>query len=129
MGSQQRDFCCLSAPNQDAQDQFEDHSAYLAHGGYSFDQLGDASGDKQRYVPVNIIEEPVMRLIACWEDSMKKDAIRMDTLDMLTTAPSFSSDVCEPEQRFHSGCAPPKRFVRTFWRSLSKRYVRATACE
>ena len=125
MSSQQRDFCCLSVPNQDLQDIFEDHPAYLALSGSISNKLGDASPDKQKYVPVNIIDEEVMMLISHWEDSVKKDAVRMDASDKPTLASPSGSNIYEPVKRFHSDMAVPRRFFRTFWRSLSKRYVRA----
>ena len=80
------------------------------------------------YVPVNIIPQAVYAMIDAWEQS---EVNRQDVMDVsgsaaMTATASFSGALSlndyEP-MRICSFEAPPRRFYRTFWRSLARRIL------
>ena len=80
------------------------------------------------YVPVNVIPQAVYAMIAAWEQS---EVNRQDVMDgsgsAAMTAPASLSGALslnnyEP-MRICNFEAPPKRFHRTFWRSLARRIL------
>ncbi len=74
----------------------------------------------EEYVPVNFIPEEVVASIAAWE---KSHLIQMSSLDRMDVdAVSVSPNVFEPARNL-SDFAPPKRFHRTFWRSITRRLL------
>ena len=82
----------------------------------------------ETYVPVNVIPQAVYAMIAAWEQS---ELNRQDVMDgsgsaAMTSAASLSGTLSlndyEP-MRICNFEAPPKRFYRTFWRSLARRIL------
>ena len=78
------------------------------------------------YVPVNFIPDEVREMIRAWELAQQErleheeapDA--MSTEDVQVTQDHTSLQVLEPI-RYITDAAPPKRFYRTFWRSVTRR--------
>lgn len=111
MTNKQNDYCCLSVSTQDSQDVFETHSACLTRNASYSKEVGDVSAGmfshgKECYVPVNFIDEEVLKLIAQWKvPAQQNNILKEDSAGSLVPY------------------LPPKRFFRTFWRSMSRRYL------
>lgn len=69
------------------------------------------------YVPENDIPDEVLSLIAAWESSNLTFS-RMDS--SVSSAPAV---ICMLEPAACAHFKPPKRFFRTFWRSISRRIL------
>ena len=69
----------------------------------------------KEYVPDNVIHLEACALIAAWE-AFNSTAISLNHMD-ITDAPGDVVPIID------SGLAPPKRYFRTFWRSLSRRVL------
>ena len=80
---------------------------------YSDDQVGTQDDN---YVPVNLIPDEVRGMIKAWQLQRRE---RMEVSS--TDAPA--SEDHEP-LRTCSQTAPPKRFFRTFWRSVTRRMLK-----
>ena len=80
------------------------------------------------YVPVNVIPQAVYAMIAAWEQSeVNRQDVMDDSGSAAMTAPASLSGALslnnyEP-MRICNFEAPPKRFHRTFWRSLARRIL------
>jgi hypothetical protein len=74
------------------------------------------------YVPVNFIPDEVFAFLAAWDASKTSspDGMELDTASIPT-----SQSVFEPTRRLND-FAPPKRFYRTFWRSMARRVVESS---
>ncbi len=77
-----------------------------------------ATEDKipQAYVPVNFIPPEAYALIAAWEASNSTTAGLADHMDIEYASAPVAQDI-------DNDLAPPKRFSRTFWRSVSRRIL------
>ncbi len=78
------------------------------------------------YRPVNFIPDEVYELIRNWEVAYLKQHESIQAVDSLDTEASNDSlsneSIFEPTRLLMSATvAPPKRFYRTFWRSLARR--------
>jgi hypothetical protein len=75
------------------------------------------------YVPVNFIPGEVFAFIAAWEEASTSTAPTSSTfVNQDESLVAVSRSVFEPFRRVND-FAPPKRFYRTFWRSVSKRIL------
>ena len=127
MSNYQLDFCDLSVPSRNLHDCCEDHPPCLSDFVSNTKNAVDASSWKEDYAPVNFIDDEVMMLIAHWEGSAKQASfIEYASSPMNISDPAtLSGSIYEPVKRVQALHAPPKRFFRTFWRSMSRRYLRA----
>ena len=84
------------------------------------------SSKEDTYVPVNFIPESVHAMIKAWELSELK---RTDVIDnsacaiRVTSAPDASGLVDYEPMRCMTKVVPPKKFYRTFWRSIVRKLV------
>ena len=117
----QNDFDSLAMPCQSDDLILDPH-----HG------LKSSSSDRKTadddYVPVNFIPEAVYAMIQAWE--MKRhDLMEVSGSMSLSAAVSSSTDTLRLEDyeplRVCAQAAPPKRFYRTFWRSVARRVLEA----
>ena len=70
------------------------------------------------YVPVNDIKPEVCAMIAAWQShQLERQRFETSLLDL----PAESSPVNFEPYRYCALTGPPKRFYRTFWRSISLR--------
>ena len=83
------------------------------HLSYSDDQVGTQDDN---YVPVNLIPDEVRAMIKAWQ-LQKREKMEVSTIG----APTL--EIQEP-LRTCSQTAPPKRFFRTFWRSVTRRMLK-----
>ena len=74
------------------------------------------------YVPVNIIPEEVSAFIAAWEVSTLTTMSPSWDMSFDSALVPYSQDRFEPARRLND-FAPPKRFYRRFWSSLSRRIL------
>ena len=78
------------------------------------------------YVPVNFISDEVRAMIKAWELARQKELELQEasgaTIIMDGHAASQSPEIHEPIRYITDG-APPKRFYRTFWRSIARRVL------
>ena len=75
------------------------------------------------YVAVNEIKPEVYSMISAWKSSIieRQKALASDSLMVVEpVSSSNSSERFEPHRRCAS-LEPPKRFYRTFWRSITRR--------
>jgi hypothetical protein len=82
-----------------------------------------ACGADEIYRPVNFIPDEVYEMIWTWEISCLKQrelASAVDSMEIDSFSNSRSSDI---DYQSIPEFAPPKRFFRTFWRSLTRRLV------
>ena len=96
----------------------------------SYDQYPQTSADavifeRKTYVPVNFIPAEVRSMIEAWELSEIK---RQQSIEAFTStsenavASILSLEECESLRICNLG-GPPKRFYRTFWRSVSRKLL------
>ncbi len=80
------------------------------------------------YVPVNFISEEVRAMIKTWELARQKqlelqEASSTTSIDGSTVVRNHASqEIHEPIRCITDG-APPKRFYRTFWRSIARQLL------
>ena len=74
------------------------------------------------YVPVNFIPDEVFAFLAAWDASHISKTSSPDGMELDTASLPASQDMFEPTRRLND-FAPPKRFYRTFWRSMARRVV------
>ena len=79
------------------------------------------------YVPVNFIPEEVRAMIKAWQLADQKrrelqEASPEMSVDVPADSITASQDVFEP-MRCIPNAAPPKRFYRTFWRSITRKVL------
>ena len=72
----------------------------------------------ETYVPVNFINNEVYALIAAWEASEFK---REESGEAADSALDADRDALYEPLRCRPTIAPPKRFYRTFWKSITRR--------
>ena len=75
---------------------------------------GKIGMEVDNYVPVNLLPEEVRAMIKAWE--LEREKMEVSATD----APALED--YEP-LRTCSQTAPPKRFFRTFWRSVTRRLL------
>jgi hypothetical protein len=126
----QIDFSFLSVPDfqpgacaQDAMD----HDAF-SRSGSSISEIA-AMMDQDAYVPVNYIGPEAYALLAAAEASAARHAaaaesgvMELDVNSQGSTLQSALDEMYDPE-RVLTIMAPPKRFYRTFWLSVSLRLL------
>jgi hypothetical protein len=76
--------------------------------------------DEETYTPVNFIKAEVYALIAGWEACKSNPEESEEASEFTRDSPS--EDLYEPSRHIPSS-APPKRFYRTFWRSVTRRML------
>ncbi len=74
------------------------------------------------YVPVNFIPDEVLAYNADWESAYLSQMGSSDSMDLDSFTVSVSQGVFEPTRRL-SDFAPPKRFYRRIWRSMTRRIL------
>ena len=127
MVSVQDDFVALTVPGQESLELFHDHAHIFPCGSSSVKTICEKTSIEAGYTPVNYIGPEVMALIAHWEASTPnkmssaKDGMKM-TFNM-------QESIYDPIKPCDSPSVPPKRFYRTFWRSLTRRYVQSSIRE
>ena len=119
----QDDFDSLVVPEQSEDPLYDTYDTYSP-------KSPELSQKKtpETYVPVNFIPEAVYAMIEAWEQSELKKQDMMDASGSVTMAtpaslsggPSLND--YEPV-RICNFAAPPKRFYRTFWRSIARRVL------
>ncbi len=127
----QTEFTCLSVPDlqfESSQHDATDHDAYSRGGSSS--SVKSAAEEQDPYVPVNYIRPEVRALLAAAEASAARCAeTSMDTsvVNLIANYPHSrmlcAMDGCSDPQRTLPSMAPPKKFFRTFWRSISMRLL------
>ena len=82
------------------------------------------------YIPVNEIKPEVLAMLAAWESTKLERQQAQKPDSGLKVVSHESSDSFDFERYVPSRCCctmePPKRFYRTFWRSISRRIVQNT---
>ncbi len=82
---------------------------------------------EETYVPVNFIPESVHALLKAWELSeltKRKDVTYFSVCTSRTTSsPDVSGSVDYEPMRCMAKVVPPKKFYRTFWRSIVRRLL------
>ena len=73
-------------------------------------------------VTVNFIPEEVCAFIAAWDASTLTTSSSSSDMTLGSASVPFSQHNYEPARRLNA-FAPPKRFYRTFWRSVSRRIL------
>jgi hypothetical protein len=80
------------------------------------------------YHPVHFIPDEVIELIRNWEETYRKKQALENAVHSMGTVPftDFPSteSVLDPIRCVSVPQPPPKRFYRTFWRSVSQRILR-----
>ncbi len=80
------------------------------------------------YVPVNFIPEEVRAMIKAWQLSEQKRrelleaSPAMSASNVTAALDAIDQDIFEP-MRSIPNAAPPKRFYRTFWRSITRKVL------
>jgi hypothetical protein len=76
---------------------------------------------KKMYAQIHINDE-VHALIATSETSNLVTATLFDSMDLDVAMPPVSQSIFDPIRRLDN-VSPPKRYYRTFWRSVSRRIL------
>ena len=129
----QDDFSCLDlAARQDAERQtIDDYEGFTSiERGGSVDSLKSEPACEaiKMHRPVNIIPDEVYELIRNWERAYRNQqesahaAGSMET-ESSSTGAQASESVYEPMRCVSVSEPPPKRFFRTFWRSVTRRIL------
>jgi hypothetical protein len=127
----QTDFTCLSVPHlqfESCQHDATDHDAYSRGGSSS--SVKSAEMEQDPYVPVNYISPEACALLAAAEASAARCAeayMDASVVNIIANYP-YSRMLCEMDgyrdpQRTLTSMAPPKKFYRTFWRSIAMRLL------
>ncbi len=130
MSLAQDDFSTLGFADgldADCQQLGEFHGFSTEPEGFDNDALMKAESALAEYRPVNFISDEVYELIRNWELSYLRRQEVNQAVDSMEAEPipNFSESVFEPMRTAsESTLPPPKRFFRTFWRSLTLRIVR-----
>ena len=128
----QDDFNCLGlAAGQDADCQpLDDYYGFTTvERPASVDSLKSESTCKadKIYRPVDVLPDEVYELIRNWELAhRKRQELKqvVESMDMEASTDSQSSEsVLEPMRCVSVVQPPPKRFFRTFWRSVTRRIL------
>ena len=77
------------------------------------------------YVPVNFIPDEAFAFLAAWDAAYITKASPLDAMELDTVSLPVSQIEFEPTRRLND-FAPPKRFFRTFWRSIARRVVESS---
>jgi hypothetical protein len=128
----QDDFSCLGlAAGQDAGSQpLDDYAGFATVEGA--ENGGSLKSDPVReanevYHPVNFIPKEVYELIQNWELAYLKKQESIQAFDSMETESSSdfvsSESIFEPTRFMSVSQAPPKRFYRSFWRSVTRRII------
>ena len=76
------------------------------------------------YIPVNFIPDEVLMMLKAWETTqlsrLELQGASGATSQDVSTAAQDDQEAYEPLRYITDG-APPKRFFRTFWRSVARR--------
>ena len=80
---------------------------------------------QQSYTPVNFISDEARALIIAYENAAKRraDELVVGNVGSHESILASTTDTYEPE-RIMANPAPPKRFFRTFWLSITLRMLR-----
>ena len=128
----QIEFSSLSDPHQQpesCQQDAMDHDAFSRSGSSSSAKAVKSAGmERDPYVPVNFISPETCARLAAAEESAARCADAMDASVNLEYTYRVSSarsavDGCRDPLRTLTSMAPPKRFYRTFWKSISFRLL------
>ncbi len=92
----------------------DDGALFGCEKGSSPDKAAEASTE---YVPVNYICPEVYALIAAWESASKQVHSTGTSTPKAVLMKNSLQSPC-------SAAVPPKRFFRTFWKSLSRKLMR-----
>ena len=117
----QQDFLCLTVPRQTSLDTIEDHHDLMLR---SICSSSPEAMCQIKSISALYIDSEVTKLIEHWGVSAcikQKDAPKSENAHNSPYDPVRLCDTSSPP--------PPKRFYRTFWRSLTRRYVQATSCK
>jgi hypothetical protein len=126
----QDDFSCLKlASGQDVEHQlFDGYDGFttIVRAGSGDSLKSEPSCEATEiYRPVNFIPDEVYELIRNWEVAyLKQHGLiqAVDSTDKEASNESLSNEsIFEPTRLMSASVAPPKRFYRTFWRSLAWR--------
>jgi hypothetical protein len=88
----------------------------------------EANFSSDPYVSVNFIPDEVFSFIAEWETSTSTAPTPPACVNLDNVLFPVSTSVFEPPRRLND-FAPPKRFYRTFWRSVSRRILQMASTQ
>ena len=126
----QIDFGFLSVPDwQDGSIEPDsmDHNAFSRSGSSSSQK--EARPDQDAYVPINYISPEAYAYLVAAEAAaaLRADTLEADGMDICAygdaATPHCSQDGLHDPERILSSMAPPKKFYRTFWQSVSLRLL------
>ena len=120
----QDDFSLLElAAGQDANtsQQHGFTSIVRAASGDSMKSVSSCDADVETFRPVNFIPDEAHELIQNWELSLIRHKEVASTVDSEEIEPIITMQSLYEPMRFMESPPPPKRFHRTFWRSLTRR--------
>jgi hypothetical protein len=128
----QDDFSCLKlAAGQDVEprplDGYDGFTSIESAGSGDSLKSVPACESNEIYRPVNFIPDEVYELIRNWEVAYLKQQESIQAIDLMDTDMSGDSrpseNIFEPTRLMPVSEAPPKRFYRTFWRSVTRRII------
>ena len=123
----QNDFDCLGMPYQ-SDDLMLDACIGLRPPSSDTDRKAASADGDDDYVPVNYIPEAVYSMIKAWE-LKRHDIMEVSSSMSLSATAASSTDALRLEDyvpmRICAQAAQPKRFYRTFWRSVARRLSEA----
>ena len=115
MSALQSDFGKLAIPCEEGQPFDFADNLVVTQANPSISKVG--------YVPINQISKEAMAIIAAWEAAWEADTSSTHGVQAVVEE---SDDMYEPIRTMgisYDCSQPPKRFFRTFWRSLARRLV------
>ena len=113
----QEDFDSLAIPEQ--ADEFMEDACPQENA----DSLGRKTGEN--YVPVNFIPEGARKVIMAWE-LKQQEQMQISGLasnHVVVSSPNAASVDVDKHARICAFAAPPKRYYRTFWKSVTRRLL------
>ena len=82
-----------------------------------------ANEEQSTYIPVNYISDEARAFILAYETAAARRGAAVGNVASHESIAPIATDMYEPE-RILASFAPPKRFFRTFWQSISIRLLR-----
>jgi hypothetical protein len=82
----------------------------------------------ESYVPVNFIPDEALAMIAAWESLNLTASYHSDQMDIDESVLENHVETALPYATVlpYTLSAPPKRYFRTFWRSISRKILEST---
>ncbi len=116
-----QEFSCLSVPNPHSV--FPHRDPFPATEDYALKSDRDILlKEIVPYVPLNYINNEAYALLAAYEAQAAHHEVSDNVGESMDLVVLSTSNMYEPE-RIMRRLAPPKRFYRTYWRSISRRML------